>query len=247
MTGKSFLPLFIIGIIMLSGCKPAAPSTLDRIGKAAMGEVHTPRNGEGELFTIDTELPEGFDRLSVEVTPFDHKIFRMVLDMENIPGSTDALESARKQTEKIFHIPEGKFQNSGDTLTAALRGTVLKLYRAFHLGPRAVSLEIINCKLAEQAGKIKQTAKFEAVRKQQNTKQNILLIAQALEEHKLDTGIYPEKLEHLQKNSANTPKWNGSYLQDAPDFPICYRRICDTKYELYADVNGRKIKEDTDL
>ena len=55
MTGKSFLPLFIIGIIMLSGCKPAAPSNLDRIGKAAMGEVHKPRNGEGELFTIDTE------------------------------------------------------------------------------------------------------------------------------------------------------------------------------------------------
>ena len=237
----------LIGIILISGCKPAVPATIHRIGKAAMGDVHKPRNGEGELFAIDTTLPEGFDRLSVEVTPFEHKIFRMVLDMENIPGHGDALEIAREQTGKIFHIPAGKFKHYGNSMTAVLPGTTLKLYRAFHLGPRAVSLEIINCKLAEQAEKIKQTAIFQTVRKQQQIKQQIFLVAKALEEHKLDTGIFPEKLEHLLENSANTPNWNGSYLLKKPALPLSYHRISDTRYELYADADGKKIYEDTEL
>ncbi len=247
MTGKSFLPLFIIGIIMLSGCTPSVPATLDRIGEAAMGEVHKPRNGEGELFIIETALPDGFDRLSVEVVPFEHKIFRMVLDMENISGAADVLETARMHTEKIFHIPAEKFQHSANSCTVTLPQTTLRLHRAFHLGPRAVSLEIIDRELAEQAEVIKQTGKYRIIRKQQMIKQKIMLIARALEEHKLDTGIFPEKLEHLQKNSAATPKWNGSYLPDTPEFPLYYRRISGTKYELYADIDGIKINEDTEL
>ena len=238
----------LIGIILISGCKPVAEATIHRVGKVAMGDVHKPRNGEGESFAIDTALPEGFDRLSAEVTPFEHKIFRMVLDMENIPGYGDALEIARKQTGKIFHIPADDFKySSDDTFIANCGGTTLKLYRAFHLGPRAVSLEMINCKLAEQAEKTKQTAIFQTVRQQQQIKQQIFLVAKALEEHKLDTGIFPEKLEHLLENSANTPNWNGSYLLKKPALPLSYHRISDTRYELYADADGRKIYEDTEL
>ena len=237
----------LIGIILISGCEVAVPTTIHRIGKAAMGDVHKPRAGEGELFTIDTTLPEGFDRLSAEVTPFEHKIFRMVLDMENIPGTGDVLEFARQQTGKIFHIPVEEFKYSSDTFTANIRGTVLNLHRAFHLGPRAVSLEIINCKLAEQAEKIKQTEKFKAAQKMQKIKQQISLAAKALEEHKLDTGIFPEKLEHLLENSADTTNWNGPYLLKKPTILLSYHRISDTKYELYADADGRKINEDTEL
>ena len=231
---------------MIAGCTPTAPKS-DRIDKIMMGERHKPRNGEGELFTIETTLPDGFDRLSAEVVPFEHKIFRMVLDMENIPGSTDALEIARKHAEKIFDLPAGKFKHYGNSMTAVLPETTLKLYRAFHLGPRAVSLEIINRELAEQAEKIKQTAIFQTVRKQQQIRQKLQLIAKALEEHKTDTGIFPGKLENLQQNSAAVPKWNGPYLADTPDFPLLYRRISDTEYELYAEIDGRKINEDPEL
>ena len=244
---KILLLLFVTALLLIYGCKRPETLRIGKVGNVEMGAIHTPYRGEGELFSIDTPLPDGFDRLSVEVIPFEHQIFRIVLHAENIPGSADALESARLLIQKNFHIPMEKIQTSGSSFTVELPGTVLILSRAFQFGPRAVSMEIIDRELAKQAEKIKQTAKFQTVCRQQKIKQKISLIAQGLDGHKLDTGIFPEKLEHLQKNLAGTPHWNGAYLMENPDTKISYRKISDSKYELYAEVDGKKIEEDTEL
>lgn len=244
---KIILLLFSTALLLIYGCKRPETLHISKVGNAEMGAIHTPHRGEGELFSIDTPLPDGFDRLNVEVIPFEHQIFRIVLHAENIPGSADALENARALVQKNFHIPVEKFQSSGDRFTLELPGTILILSRAFQFGPRAVSLEIIDRELAKTAEKIKQTAKFDTICRQQKIKQQISLIAQGLDGHKLDTGMFPEKLAHLQKNLAATPQWNGAYLMENPNKQIIYRKISDSKYELYAEVDGKKIEEDTEL
>ena len=59
--------------------------------------------------------------------------------------------------------------------------------------------------------------------------------------------MFPEKLAHLQQNLAGTPQWNGAYLMENPNKQIIYRKISDSKYELYAEIDGKKIEEDTEL
>ena len=244
---KIILLLLSTALLLIYGCKRPETVRIAKVGEAEMGAIHTPYRGEGEAFSIDTPLPDGFDRLEVEVIPFEHKIFRIILLAENIPGNADALESARILVQKNFHIPVEKLQSSGSSFTVELPGTVVNLNRAFQFGPRAVSLEIIDRELAKQAEKARQTAEFHAICRQQKIKQKISLVARRLDEHKLDTGIFPEKLEHLQKNLARTPNWNGAYLLENPDKRIIYRKISDSKYELYAEVDGKKIEEDTEL
>ena len=240
--------LYIIAVVLLavSGCKPPETTHIAKIENAVMGKIYHPRHGEGELFTIDSPLPEGFDRMALEVRPFDHQLFRIVLEIEVCPGNEDVLTSSRELVCKNFSIAKDKFILSNNVFTAELPGTILILRRAFHLGPRAVSLDIIDRRYAEGVEQLKKSERFSISRQRQKIKDDLRLIAQAIDGYKLDTDQLPEALADLQNNRNNLSAWNGPYCEPLSS-DVSYRKISDTKYELFANFNGEKITEDSEL
>ena len=242
---KNFLFFTAIILLALSGCTPPETTHIARVENAVMGKTYQPRHGEGELFTIDSPIPQGFDKMSLEVVPFEHQLFRIVLEIEELTASDDTLDSARQLVCKTFRIAQDKFTFADDIFTAELAGTRLILRRAFHLGPRAVSLEIIDRNFAKDVEQLKNSERFRLAQQQHKIKIELRLIAQALDGYKLDTDRFPETLHDLCTNRRNVPAWNGPYYETLP-VNIFYRKISDEKYELFADFNGEKITEDSE-
>ena len=244
---KKFI-LYLIAPVLLavSGCKPPETTHIPKVEKAVMGKIYHPRHGEGELFTIDSPLPGGFDRMALEVRPFDHQLFRIVLEIEVCPGNEDVLNSSRELVCKNFSIAKESFTLANDIFTAELPGTILILRRAFHLGPRAVSLDIIDRQNAEGVEQLKKSERFQIAKAKQKIKDELRLIAQAVDGYKLDTDQLPEALADLQNNRNALSAWNGPYCE-TPSAGVSYRKISDTKYELFANFNGEKITEDSKL
>ena len=244
---KNFILYLAAAVLFtLSGCKKPETVHIPGVEKAVMGKIYHPRHGEGELFTIDSPVPQGFDRMLLEVVPFEHQLFRIVLEIEAAADSEDALLKSRELVCKSFHIAPEKFTPGDNSFTAELPGTQLTLRRAFHLGPRATALEIIDRKYEEKVGKIKNSDRYRAKQQRQKLKNELRLIAQGIDGYKLDTGKFPENLSQLRANSNHVPNWNGPYYEAASS-DIFYRRISDAKYELFANSNGKKIFEDNEL
>lgn len=233
-------------LLFVTGCSPRkAPERIDRIGKSAMGDIQHPRNGEGELLALDGSLPGGFSRMAVEVVPFEHRIFRMVLENEEVTATGDVLESSAGFLEKHFNI---KFSRGDhNLLTVELPGTRILLRRAFELGARAVAVEFIDRELAAQAAKLKLTDRYLQYRKFYSVRNELILLAQAIADFKLDTGNYPEKMDELFNAPRGISSWNGPYGQTKPDASVHYRRISVDSYELYREIDGKRISEDTQL
>lgn len=232
-------------LVIVSGCKKPETTHIPGVGKAVMGKIYHPRHGEGELFTIDSPVPQGFDRMLLEVVPFEHQLFRIVLEIEAAADSEDALLKSRELVCKSFHIAPEKFTPGDNSFTAELPGTQLTLRRAFHLGPRAAALEIIDRKYGQKVGEIKNSDRYRTELQLQKLKNELRLIAQGIDGYKLDTGKFPENLSHLRTNSNHVQNWNGPYCETASS-DIFYRRISDAKYELFARINGKKIFEDNE-
>ena len=243
---KNFLFFTAIVLLAISGCTPPGTTHIARVENAVMGKTYLPRHGEGELFTIDSPLPQGFDRMLLEVVPFEHKLFRIVLEIEELTTNDDILVSARQLVGKTFRIAEDKFTFADDIFTAELAGTRLILRRAFHLGPRAVALEIIDRNFSKNVEQLKNSERFRLAQQRQKIKNELRLTAQALDGYKLDTDHYPETLHALCTNCNKVPTWNGPYCETLPA-NLFYRKISDTKYELFADFNGEKITEDSEI
>ena len=144
----------VAALLLITGCTPETPpERIIRVGETSMGDVILPRNGEGELLDVTGSLPGGFDRMLAEVIPFEHRVFRMVLEGADVAGSSDPLESSAGILEKHFHI---RFSRSDDnTMRAELPGSEVILRRGFYLGPRGVVLEIIDRELQKQAENLK--------------------------------------------------------------------------------------------
>ena len=68
---KNFiLCIFALALLIISGCTPPETVHIASVEKAIMGKIYHPRHGEGELFSIDSSLPPGFDRMLLDVLPF---------------------------------------------------------------------------------------------------------------------------------------------------------------------------------
>ena len=243
---KFVLYIIAIALLAVSGCKPPETTLIPKVENAIMGKIYSPRHGEGELFTIDSPLPKGFDRMSMEVRPFDHQLFRIVLEIEEFSGSGDVLTPARELVCKTFRIARERFTFSNNTFTAELPGTILILRHAFHLGSRAVSLDIIDRQYANGVEQLKKSERFQIAKAKQKIKNELHLIAQAIDGYQLDTDRLPETFSDLQNDRHKLPSWNGPYCEP-PSTGISYRKISDTKYELFADFHGEKITEDSEL
>ena len=210
-----------------------------------MGDVISPRNGEGELVDVAGTLPGGFDRMLAEVVPFEHRVFRLVLECAEAVGSKEPLESSAEILEKHFNI---KFSRIDDnTMRSELPGSVVTLRRGFYLGPRGTVLEIIDRVLLDQAETLKNSPRFRQYRKYHQTRTGIILLARSIADFKLDNGCVPEKIADLSERPAGCLTWNGPYCQNPPSISVVYRRISADSYELYQEIDGKCISEDTEL
>ena len=211
-----------------------------------MGDILTPRNGEGELFEVAGSLPEGFSRMSVEVLPFEHRVFRMVLENSAVKGTGDVLECASEFLQKHFNI---SFKRVDDNRLAAETPDIrIELYRAFYLGPRAAAVEFIDRKMAAQASELKRSARYTQIRKFQFLRNELRLLAQGISDFRLDTGVLPEKLDDLRSRPAGMTLWNGPYCRNLPESAVVYQKLDTEKdYDLYIDCDGKRIREDSSL
>jgi len=237
---------FIAALLLITGCSPETPpERISRIGKTAMGEVIFPRNGEGELLEVSGNLPGGFDRMLAEVVPFDHRVFRMVLENAEAAGTHDPLESSAGILGKRFNI---KFSRVDDnTMRSELPGTIVILRRGFYLGPRGVVLEITDRELQKQTEELKNSPRFRQYRRYHLARNGIILLARSIADFKLDNGSVPEKIADLTERPAGCLTWNGPYCHNPPSTSVVYRRISVDSYELYQEVDGKRINEDTEL
>ena len=243
---RFFLALLGIGML-ISGCSPRpVPERIDRIGNVAMGEKQTPRNGEGELFEVAAvSLPEGFERMFLGVVPFDHQVYRMVLENDAVKTDGDVLEYAANALAKHFNI---KFVRLDDNrLVSDLPGTRVEVRRAFHLGAAAVAVEFIDRKLSGIAAASEKEERFLTYKKKYALRNELILLAQAIADFKLDTGKVPEKLDDLTGAPWNVAGWNGPYCQTLPEIPVTYRKLAGENYDLYVEFDGKRIREDSDL
>ena len=51
----------------------------------------------------------------------------------------------------------------------------------------------------------------------------------------------------LSERPAGCLTWNGPYCQNPPSISVVYRRISADSYELYQEIDGKRISEDTEL
>ena len=240
--------LALLGIMMLiPGCSPRpVPERINRIGNVAMGEKQTPRNGEGELFEVDAaSLPGGFERMFLAVVPFDHQIYRIVLENDEVKTDGDVLEYSVNLLSEHFNI---KFVRIDDNrFVSDLPGTRVEVFRAFQLGAKAVAVEFIDRKLSEIATAASNNARFLTYKKKYALRNELILLAQAINDFKLDTGKVPEKLDDLTGAPWNVAGWNGPYCQTLPEIPVTYRKLAGENYDLYVEFDGKSIREDSDL
>ena len=240
--------LALLGIMMLiPGCSPRpVPERIDRIGNVAMGEKQTPRNGEGELFEVAAaSLPGGFERMFLAVVPFDHQVYRMVLENDEVKTDGDVLEYSVKLLAEHFNIKFVRLDNN--RWSSELPGTLVEVRRAFHLGANAVAVEFIDRKLNEIAAAAVKEERFLIYKKKYALRNELILLAQAIADFKLDTGKVPEKLDDLTGAPWNVAGWNGPYCQTLPAIPVTYRKLAGDNYDLYVEFDGKCIREDSDL
>ena len=75
----------------------------------------------------------------------------------------------------------------------------------------------------------------------------LILLAQAIADFKLDTGKVPENLNDLTGAPWNVAGWNGPYCRTLPAIPVIYRKLAGDNYDLYVELDGKRIREDSDL
>lgn len=234
----------LLALITVCGCsKPQVPERINKVGSVVMGSVVTPRNGEGELCRVEqAELSRLFVSASVEVLPFEHRVFRVVMTAEDIPGSEDVLSVAQRDIEAVFNI--SFTQVDADRLKCELPGTVVTLQRAFTHGVRAVTVEFVDRELAVTAEELKRSDRYATVRKERAAGEQAAMVCRAIDEFIMDTGDAPPVLEALLHDPGNNTRWRGPYFTGVLPPGCCYRRIAPGKYEFFISVNGKNITED---
>ena len=167
------------------------------------GEIHDPRNGEGKLLDIirhKVDIPY-FSKISVEVVPFSHKVWRIVLIAPEIPGN-DPLAAAAAELEKRFRI---KFTASGKAcVRAELPRQLVVVRRRLDWGPRACEAEFICKKGASEAENAKKSAKFSEAQKQEKAFNDIVILQELLAIYVQKNGKFPAALSMLQSVSDGT-------------------------------------------
>ena len=237
-------PAFLLLFLLASGCsKPLPPERISRIGGAVMGSVVVPRNGEGELCRVESAaVTELFADPAVEVLPFEHRVFRVVMTAAEVPGSEDVLLIGKRDIERAFNIVFTAVD--ADTLKCELPGTVVTLRRAFTSGVRAVEVEFVDRELAVLAAELKKSPRYAEVRRERAAGEQAAMICRAIEDFILDTGDAPLVLEELLHNSGNNSKWRGPYYSGSLPPGGNYRRTAPGKYDFFIPVNGKPIRED---
>ena len=238
------IPLLSACVLFAAGCRKLEQRR-DRRYFAVMGQICKPQHGEGSIFTVSDTVPGSFDRFSVEVLPFEHKVYRIILEKENMPGAVEVFDSVPRDIEKMFNITLEKSSSGG--WQCLLPGRRIEFRPAFYLGPQAVALEITDLELEKRAEELKKSPRYREIRKIQKHRETLALIAQAIDGFRLDTGSLPETLAVLYKDPGNIARWNGPYLLHKVDIVCHYRRISGIQYELYTEINGKKISEDSEL
>ena len=243
---KRFFLLCSIAWLLLPGCSPRkVPERIESVANVKMGEIQIPRNGEGELFEMAGSLPGGFNRMLVEVIPFEHQVYRMVLENEEVKCEGDILEDSAKILEEHFNI---KFLRRDDRMMVSeLPATCITIRRAFHLGVNAVAVEFVDRKLSDIAEGAKKSSRYQQYKKEYAWRTELILLAQAVADFKLDTGKVPDKLEDLVAAPWNVAGWNGPYCRSLPEIPAVYKKLSGENYDLYVDCNGKRIREDSRL
>ncbi len=247
MMNKCAMKLFSVCLLLSllgSGCrKPLPPKRIIRVGSAAMGSVVVPRSGEGELCRMESvAVTELFSELAVEVLPFDHRVFRMVLTAAELPGEEDVLLMGKRDIERAFNIVFTAAD--ANTLKCELPGTVITLRRAFASGVRALEVEFFDRELGKLAAELKASPRYAEVRRERAAGMQAALICRAIEDFIMDMGDAPLVLDELLHNSGNSAKWNGPYYSGTLPPSGNYRRTAPGKYEFFILVNGKPIKED---
>ena len=117
--------------VLTTSCSAPPPQRVAAFAGVQMGESRFPRHGEGELITVESPLPEGFDRCRVEVTPFEHKVFRIRLEAAEIPGNDDAIRSVKLIAQVIANaVIEAKQGEAIDLTVDTARPESLATYIA---------------------------------------------------------------------------------------------------------------------
>ena len=234
----------LFAVIAVCGCsKPQVPERITQVGSVVMGSVVMPRNGEGELCRVEQgAVTKLFSDTAVEVLPFEHRVFRVVMTAEDIPGSNDVLDMGKRDIEIAFNIMFAAVD--ADTLKCELPGTVVILRRAFARGVRAVEVEFIDRKLAQKAEELKRSSRYTEVRKERAAGERSALICRAIEEFIMDTGDAPLALDELLHDPGKRTCWRGPYYSGTFPPGCSYRRTGPGKYEFFILVNGKNITED---
>lgn len=246
LSATSVAVLSAIVLAVFSFCRNGEhpPRRITGFGGVVIGETRFPRHGEGELFSVKEEaVVDGFNRISVEVVPFEHRVFRIVADAEAVSSAgIGELDAVAGTLEAKFHI---KFTAvSPDMKEAVLPESRVIVRRSFHLGPQAVSVEIIDLKLAEEAEKLKAGSRYTEARQIRRTGENAAILCRAVEEYIQDCGSVPDTLEDLLVNRSANRRWLGPYYQGKLPPDCHYRPAGAGKYELFFLVNGKRIGED---
>ena len=205
--------LFSLTAMVLLGCgcgkkKSLPPREIEikSVCGVKFGEVYDPRNGEGKLLDITRIKPDipHFSKISVEVTPFTHKVWRIVLIAPEIPGN-DPLPAAAAELETRFRI---KFKRAGfGGMTAELARQQVVLRRRLDWGPRACEAEFICKKGAAEAAKARKSAEFIEAQKQGIAFNDIVILQELAAVYLQQNGKYPANISMLKSvaDGANVP------------------------------------------
>ena len=220
------------------------PRRIAGFGGVVIGEARFPRHGEGELFSVkEGEFTDCFNRISVEVVPFEHRVFRIVADADAVAsGGVEPLDAVAGILEAKFNIEFTAV--SPDQKEAVLPESRVIIRHNFHLGPQAVSAEFIDLKLAAEAEKLKAGSRYAEARQIRRAGENAAILCRAVEEYIQDCGSVPDSLEELLVNRSANRRWLGPYYQGKLPPDCHYRPAGAGKYELFFLVNGKRIGED---
>ena len=217
-----------LACMLLCSCRCSNTAGISEVCRVKFGTVHAPRHGEGQLVQIhEAKVFPPFEQLLVEVVPFEHQVYRIIL--RSYKGELPAIASGVRQRYNII------MQKDNDIYRSDLTHTTIRLRPAPFMGPEAVELEFTDRVLAEKAGKLKLESRFKRAQLETIARSNIEILNQAVIDYQYDVCELPPSLAALYKNVTKSKLWAGPYTDfdgRTPGVKYVYTKLDNVRFAL---------------